>query len=173
MKKREPITLESILAQSAPEPGRYYDPGWYGLSLLIKETKTPGVLSKTWSVRIRINGKYTNRGLGSYPKVKLSEARRRALAYHQAVEAGRDPRTDKRPTFRQVTADTIQFRSPDWRDGSRSRQEWESSFEIHVFSHIGDMEIDTITYRHIYAVLEPIWRTQHPNQPVEGGHQDH
>ena len=48
----------------------------HGLSLLVKETKTPGVLSKTWSVRIRINRKYTNRGLGSYPKVKLAEARR-------------------------------------------------------------------------------------------------
>ena len=132
------------------------------MSLLVKETKTPGVLSKTWSVRIQINGKYTNRGLGSYTKVKLAEARRRALAYHQAVEEGRDPRTNKRPTFRQVTADTIEFRSPDWREGSRSRREWEKSFEIHVLPHIGDMEIDTITHHHIYAMLEPIWRTKYP-----------
>ena len=113
MKKKEQKSLESILAQSTPTPGRYYDgPGGNDLSLLVKETKTPGVLSKTWSVRIQINRKYTNRGLGSYTKVTLAEARRRALAYHQAVEAGRDPKTDKRPTFRQVTADTIKFRSP-------------------------------------------------------------
>ena len=118
---------------------------------MVKETKTPGVQSKTWNVRIQINRKYTNRGLGSYPKVKLAEARRRALAYHQAVEEGRDPKTDKRPTFRQVTADTIQFRSPDWRDGSLSRREWEKKLrQFMCFSHIGDMEIDTITYRHIY-----------------------
>ena len=163
MKKKEGKTLESILAQSAPGPGRYYDgPGGNGLSLLVKKTKTPGVLSKTWSVRIQINGKYTNRGLGSYTKVTLAEARRRALAYHQAVEERRDPKTDKRPTFRQVTADTIEFRSADWREGSLSRREWERSFDIHVFPHIGDMEIDTINYRHIYAVLEPIWRTQYP-----------
>ena len=163
MKKEERKSLGSILAQSTPTPGRYYDgPGGNNLSLLVKETKTPGVQSTTWSVRIQINGKYTNRGLGSHPKVKLAEARRRALAYHQAVEEGRDPKTNKRPTFRQVTADTIEFRSPDWREGSLSRREWEKSFEIRVFSHIGDMEIDTITHHHIYAVLEPIWRTKHP-----------
>ena len=163
MKEEEQKTLESILAQSAPEPGRYYDgPGGNGLCLLVKKTKTPGVLSKTWSVRIRINSKYTNRGLGSYPKVKLAEARDRALAYHQAVETGQDPKTDKRPTFRQVTADTIEFRSPTWRKGSRSRREWERSFEIHVFPHIGDMEIDTITHNHIYDVLERLWMTKYP-----------
>ena len=163
MKKGDGQELLAASVETTTELGRHYDgPGGHGLSLLVKETKTPGVLSKTWSVRIQINGKYTNRGLGSYPKVKLAEARRTALAYHQAVEAGRDPKTDKRPTFRQVTADTIEFRSPDWREGSRSRREWERSFDNHVFSHIGDMEIDTITHNHIYAVLELIWRTKHP-----------
>ena len=87
-----PKRIADTSIRTALPPGRYSDgPGGNGLSLLVKETKTPGLLSKTWSVRLRINGKYTNRGLGSYAKVTLAEARRKALAYQQAVQEDRDP----------------------------------------------------------------------------------
>ena len=161
MAKGKKLTATNV--KNLSELGRHYDgPGGNGLSLLVKETKTPDLRSKTWSVRIWINGKYTNLGLGSYPKVTLAEARRRALAYHQAVQEGRDPRTGKPPTFRQVAADCIEFRSPQWRDGSRSGQDWKNSFENHVFPHIGNMQIDTITQPHIYNVLEGLWMTHYP-----------
>ena len=144
-------------------PGRYSDgPGGNGLSLLVKETKTPGLLSKTWSVRIRINGKYTNRGLGSYPKVTLAEARRKALAYQQAVQENRDPAAAGPPIFRKVVADCIEYRSPTWREGSRSRQDWENSFENHVFPHIGNKPINNITHQDLFEVFASIWVSKHP-----------
>ena len=144
-------------------PGRYSDgPGGNGLSLLVKETKTPGLLSKTWSVRLRINGKYTNRGLGSYAKVTLAEARRKALAYQQAVQEDRDPAAAGPPIFRKVVADYIEYRSPIWREGSRSRQDWENSFENHVFPHIGNKPIDNITHQDLFEVFASIWVSKHP-----------
>ena len=113
MKKEERKTLQSILAESDPKPGRYYDgPGGNGLSLLIKKTKTPGVLSKTWSVQIQINGKYTNRELGSYSKVKLAKARRRALAYHPAAPTKERRRTAMRRTRIRVPSSPGKVESP-------------------------------------------------------------
>ena len=96
---KRPATLTAAFVRTVHQPGRYGDGrGSYGLSLLVKPTKTDGRLSKTWAQRIRIKGRYTNLGLGSYPAVTLAEARRRALRNRQAME-GRNPRARKVPRF--------------------------------------------------------------------------
>ena len=72
---KRPATLSATFVRTIRQPGRYGDGrGGHGLSLLVKPTKIKGRLSKTWAQRIRINGKYTCRGLGSYPAVTLAEA---------------------------------------------------------------------------------------------------
>ena len=84
--------LSARFVETVSRAGRYGDGrGGFGLSLLVKPTKN-GRVSKTWSQRIRINGQVTNLGLGSYPIVRLAEARRKALKNRQAVEEGRNPR---------------------------------------------------------------------------------
>ena len=81
-----------------PSPtGKPLSKGGHGLSLMVRPTKIEGRLSKTWVQRIRINGRETNLGLGSYPAVTLAEARRRALLNRQAVEEGRNPLARKPP----------------------------------------------------------------------------
>ena len=149
--------------------GRHTDgPGSNGLSLLVKETKTPGQLSKTWSQKIRINRKVTTRGLGSYPNVTLKEARRRAAANMQAIQEGRDPRSGRDLVFQKATGLSfreaatayIAFISPGWREGSRSRQAWTGSLVIHVIPYIGEKPINTISTVDIMGVLERIWYTQ-------------
>ena len=93
---KRPATLSATFVRTIRQPGRYGDGrGGHGLSLLVKPTKIKGRLSKTWAQRIRINGKYTNRGLGSYPAVTLAEARRRALQNKQSIEEGHHPQTRK------------------------------------------------------------------------------
>ena len=57
-------------------------------------------MSQALVQRIRINGRETNLGLGSYPAVTLAEARRRTLRNRRAVEEGRNPRARRVPTFR-------------------------------------------------------------------------
>ncbi len=159
-KKRKKLSARFCL--TTRNLGRHTDgPGGNGLSLLVKETKTPGQLSKTWSQKIRINRKVTTRGLGSYPNVTLKEARRRAAANMQAIQEDRDLQPRKNPTFRQAATAYIALISPGWRKGSRSPQAWTGSLANHVVPYIGEKPINTISHIDITAVLERIWYTQH------------
>ena len=143
--------------------GRFTDgPGGNGLSVLVKPTKTPGRMSITFAQRIRINNKYTNIGLGSYSKVTLAEVRQRALTNMQNLQEGRTLRSKGTPTFREAAEKCIEARSPRWRKGSRSRQDWERSFENYVYPHIGDMPINTITRTDILAFWDPLWQATPP-----------
>ena len=103
--------------------------GGHGLSLLVKPTNIGGRLSKTWSQRIRVSGKETNLGLGSFPAVTLAEARRRAVHNSQEIEEGRHPRARSIPTFQQAADTVIEIHSAKWRPNSKTRQGWVSSLE--------------------------------------------
>ena len=76
---KRPTRLSATFVKTVTVPGRYGDGrGGYGLSLLVKPTKTDK-LSKTWAQRIRIDGRSHNMGLGFYPVVSLALSRARAL----------------------------------------------------------------------------------------------
>ena len=158
---KRPKTLSASFAKTVRQPGRYGDGrGGHGLSLLVKTTNIQGRFSKTWSQRIRINGRETNLGLGSYPAVTLAEARRRALRNRQSVEEGHNPRSGRTPTFQQAAAKVIELHSGKWRPGSRSRNIWESSLKTHVFPHIGRKQVNEVTSKDIMKCLSPIWHSK-------------
>ena len=158
---RRPATLSATFVKTVRRPGRYGDGrGGHGLSLLVKPTRIEGRLSKTWSQRLRINGRETNLGLGSYPAVTLAEARRRALDNRQAIEEGRNPKANKTPTFEQATNKVIELHSAKWRPGSRSREIWKSSLRTYVYPTVGGKRIDLITSGDLMACLAPIWFTK-------------
>ena len=77
--------LTDAFLRGVMAPGRYGDGGRgsFGLSLLVKETKSGGLL-KNWHRRYSKDGKYTSLGLGVYPAVTLDQAR--ALAFFYAHE---------------------------------------------------------------------------------------
>ena len=156
--RERPKVLDEDFVREVKDPGRYGDGrGGYGLSLLVKPTKIEGQLSKTWSQRVRIDGRETNLGFGNYPAVTLTAARRRALQSYQAIKAGRDPRIDGAPTFSEATAKVLERRAKGLGPKCNSPAEWEASFRIHVYPFIGHKEIGTITRLDIMACLEPIW----------------
>lgn len=158
---RRPATLSATFVKTVRRPGRYGDGrGGHGLSLLVKPTRVEGRLSKTWSQRLRINGRETNLGLGSYPAVTLAEARRRALDNRQAIEEGRNPKANKTPTFEQAADKVIELHSAKWRPGSRSREIWKSSLRTYVYPTVGSKRIDLITSGDLMACLAPIWFTK-------------
>ena len=105
---KRPRTLSATFVRSISRPGRYGDGrGGFGLSLLVKPTAN-GRVSKTWSQRVRINGKPSNIGLGGYPLVTLAEARAAALKNARTVRAGKDPRRGGGvPTFAQAAEKVI------------------------------------------------------------------
>ena len=74
-----------------------------------------GGLAKSWSQRLRINGKPCNLGLGRYPIVTLAEARDKALENARAVAQGSEPRDRSRvPTFKQAAERVIRLYKPTW-----------------------------------------------------------
>ena len=89
---RRPKTLSASFVKAIKIPGRYGDGrGGHGLSLLVKPM-TNGRWSKSWSQRLRIDGRWTSAGLGAWPLVSLQEARELAVENKRAVRQGRDPR---------------------------------------------------------------------------------
>ncbi|MCY4595858.1 MAG: Arm DNA-binding domain-containing protein [Bryobacterales bacterium] len=76
--ERTPKQPSATFVKTVTRPGRYGDGrGSHGLSLLVKPMKLGGH-SRTWSQRLRINGKPISIGLGSFPVVTLAEARKAA-----------------------------------------------------------------------------------------------
>ena len=157
---KRPKVLNASFVRTVNRPGRYGDGrGGFGLSLLVKATTT-GRLSKTWSQRLRINGKPFNVGLGAYPVVTLAEARKAALANRRAVHRGRDPRGGGIPTFEEGADRVIQIHAATWRAGSKSEAQWRASLRDYAMPRLGSKRVDKITTADVMAVLLPIWNTK-------------
>lgn len=92
-------------------PGRYYDNGSVGLHIHVRKSG-----SKAWVQRIRIGGKYVDLGLGNYPAVSLSQARKTALENKAFASEGKDPRLTKAkqqaiPTFAEVAGTVVAMKA--------------------------------------------------------------
>ena len=118
--------------------------------------------SRAWQVRVRVNGKPTDRGLGSYPEVGLAEARKLAKAKRdEAAEAARVqpvvlPPRPAGPTFRDCAEDWIETHAATWKHASGG-QDARSRFERYVYPALGDRPVNEITILDIRDVLKPIW----------------
>ena len=152
-----PERLTEAFARAIQAPGRYGNGrGGLGVSLLVKPTTIEGLMSKTWSQRVRINGRETNVGLGSYPEVTLEEALQRAKRNCQAIKQGRDPRINATLTFRETYAKMLEGRV-EGLEPSDSPAEWAASFRRHVDPILGDLNTEEISGQHIMVCLAPIW----------------
>ena len=143
------LTALGIKALSAP--GLYADGA--GLYLRI----APGG-SKRWVLRLRIDGKRRELGLGGFPAVSLANARRKAEAMRETAADGRDPTRRKAPvpTFAEA-ARTVHAQSlPGWRNGKHTDQ-WIKTLELYAFPMLGRMRLDRIDRGDVIAVLLPIW----------------
>ena len=160
---KRPKRLSAAFVRTVNRPGHYGEGhGGFGLSLLVKERKGGG-LAKSWSQRLRINGKPSNLGLGRYPIVTLAEARTKALENARAVDQGRDPRDRSRiPTFEQAAEKVIRLYEPTWRAGGAdsSAQVWRSSLERYVYPKLGRKPVSEITTAGVLGVIVPIWHTK-------------
>src|SRR5207248_644517 len=60
--------------------------------------------AKSWAVRYRHNGRTRKFTLGSYPKLKLIDARELARSAFRSVAEGRDPMAERREARRRAQA---------------------------------------------------------------------
>jgi integrase len=152
--------------------GRYTDGD--GLMLFVKPTG-----GKSWVLRIQINGKRRDIGLGSVAEyngllppdddipllqkkfLTLSEARLKAATLRQLGKSGRDLATELRkdrgpvPSFAEATRIVHKAKSPEW--SAKTAASFLSTLEQHAFPHIGSVLISEVDEDMIAKVLLPIW----------------
>ena len=146
------MKLTALKVKSLREPGKYGDGN--GLWLVIGKTGT-----KAWTVRVTVDGRRREIGLGTFPDVSLAEARKKALAERQAASSGRDTIAEREraaiPTFEQHARDVHAAERHQWRSAQYALS-WLRSLELHVFPQIGAKRLDDITRSDMIAVLQPV-----------------
>ena len=147
------MALTAEKAKALSEPGMHND----GRGLYLRVA--PGG-SKGWILRIAIDGRRRDIGLGGYPSVPLAKARQFADAHRLAVAEGRDPLAEKRraatPTFAEAAVKVHEANLPRWKNGKHTAQ-WLSTLERYAFPAIGKMPLDRIERRDVLGILTPIW----------------
>ncbi|RVG27162.1 site-specific integrase [Sinorhizobium meliloti] len=140
------------------EPGRYADGN--GLYLVVDESG-----AKRWLLRVVVQGKRKDIGLGGLSLVSLAEARERALDYRKLARSGGDPLAAKRaaskivPTFK-VAAETVHAEHKSvWKNGKHNKQ-WIDTLKQYAFPTIGEVRVDRIDTPDILKILAPIWLTK-------------
>ena len=145
--------LTAAKAKSLSKPGRYGDGD--GLYLRI----APGG-SKQWVLRIVVQGKRRDVGLGPYPAISLAQARHKAASYRVAVMDGRDPLAEKRkaetPTFREAAEEVYKLNKPRWKNAKHTTS-WRQTLEKDAMPSIGDMRVGEIGREEVLRILTPIW----------------
>lgn len=149
--------LSAQLLNSKMETGRHYDDSGTGLHIYVRKSG-----SKSWSQKIRFNGKQLELGLGSYPMVSLAEARRVAAENKSLAVKGINPKIERQkiktvPSFREV----MELALPSILDelkNSKHRAQWRTTLEIYALPSIGNMPVNEITVNEVFALLKPIWK---------------
>ena len=136
------------------EPGKHYDA--HGLFLKVEPGGT-----RRWVQRIVIHGRRRDIGLGGFPLVTLAEARQQAFANRKLARAGGDPIALKRqqsvPTFEEAAESVITLHAGNWRDGGKTRAQWQASLRDYAMPRLGRLHVSAVTTADVMAVLLPIW----------------
>lgn len=144
------------------KPGRYFD-GRSGLHLLVRSNQ-----SKYWIYRFQHQGKRQDMGLGVFPRVSLSDARKLAAEARVQIDNGLNPiklKQEKRKKaepvmdFKTFATDFISAKQPEWKNEKHAKQ-WLSTMEKYVYPSIGKKQLNQIGTEDILAILKPIWTTK-------------
>lgn len=116
-----------------------------------------------YTVRFMLNGKPTERSLGSSDELSLRKAK--ALAGQTILDAQKDvterTRTRTAPTFKACLDECLADieRVKQWRN-PKSAHQWRQSIEQYAVPIIGSMKVEEITREDILRVLKPFWMTK-------------
>jgi len=138
------------------KPVDYFDTTEKGLILRLSKAGT-----KTFAYRYRFNGKNIRFRIGRFPKVSLSEARKRVRALREQVDDGIDPQAEKQQrkykpktiTFRELAALFSKQHLPTLK--KRTRDEYQRIIDIELLQthKWGGLDATKITGQHVREVL--------------------
>ncbi|CAO3416000.1 tyrosine-type recombinase/integrase [Azospirillum endophyticum] len=146
--------LTAVTVRNA-KPGRHADGN--GLYLEVDESG-----ARRWLLRIVIQGKRRDIGLGSASLVKLAEARDMAHDMRKIARAGGDPLADRRaarrvvPTFEEAAKACHGDHKAGWKNDKHAAQ-WLTTLKTYVFPLLGALRVNEIGTPEVRDVLLPIW----------------
>jgi integrase len=133
--------------------------------------------AKVWLVRLTVDGKRRDMGLGGYPLVSLKAARQEAEKARRLAAEGADPivRRGKDAaerkaalnaaseaearTFKAVALACIKAQSPGWKSG-RTAALWETSLTSHAFPTLGAMPVAAVDRAAVLRAVEAVWASR-------------
>lgn len=148
--------LTSYKTKSLPA-GKHAD--GHGL-WLVKRDKTVG----KWILRLVVQGKRREMGLGRWPDVSIAEARDHAAAARRKLREGVDPIVERqklrhgvtRLSFKDAVDGCFKARQAELKgDGKAGR--WLSPLQVHAVPKLGTLPVEQIDQHEIVRVLRPIW----------------
>lgn len=145
------------IRRAKPADKTYTKSDGNGLSLQIEPNGAKG-----WRFRYRFEGKAKLLSLGTYPKVSLSEARKKRDEAQDLLNSGINPSDSRKEkklaqqdrlanTFEAISREWYQRRYDLWAESYRT--EMIATFEKDVFPYIGHRPIDVITPMELMGVL--------------------
>ncbi|SMO96351.1 Integrase [Thalassovita litoralis] len=126
-------------------------------------------ISGKWVFRVTVHGKRREMGLGGFPDISLSEARKKADRARAIAQDGLDPIKEREKAKREavrnlhmlsdVAIDAFEARKAELKgDGKAGR--WFSPLELHVLPRLGKMPVSDIDQIDIRDTLSPIWHSK-------------
>ena len=153
--------LSAAFIKSAPM-GKHSD----GSGLWFHKRRDGG---SQWILRVVVNGRRREMGLGGYPAVGLKDARELAARWRQQAKLGNDPikmrdnerreaaKTDN--LLKNVAIAAFEARKAELKaDGKAGR--WFSPLELHVLPKLGRLPVEHIDQRDIADTLSKIWHSK-------------
>ena len=146
--------LSALKVRSLSQPGRYTDGN--GLYLVVDPSG-----ARRWVLRVVVQGRRRDIGLGGASLVTLAEAREKALAYRKIAREGGDPLADRRqqqaiPTFETAAETVHREHAAGWKNAKHAAQ-WLTTLKNYAFPVIGPQRVDQIGSGDVLKVLTPIW----------------
>ncbi|MBK6707321.1 MAG: DUF4102 domain-containing protein [Sphingomonadales bacterium] len=128
--------LAAIGIRNLKQPGRYSD----GNGLILDIGKSG---RGSWIVRVQVDGRRRDIGLGSLSSLSLAQAREAAAQIRREAKAGIDVVAARKreqniiPTFREAALKVHAEHKAAWKNGKHQAQ-WMRTLEVYVFPAIGD-----------------------------------
>lgn len=153
--------LSAVKVKNAP-PGKYSDGD--GLWLHVRADG-----GGQWVLRVTVNGRRREMGLGSASNVSLKAAREKAQHWRGVAAGGEDPirvrEAEKRlasrsdASLRKMAEEAFEARKAELKDGGKAGR-WFSPLEKHILPKLGKRSVEDIDARDIRDTLKPIWHTK-------------
>jgi integrase len=161
------LTTKQI--ENLTEPGTYED--GEGLRLVVKASG-----KKSWVFRFQMTGKRREMGLGSFPNVKLKDARSEAVTQRQLIQKKIDPLSEREATrlaqvkatlaeqakaitFKSIAVDYIAAHRSGWKNAKHAQQ-WENTLTTYAYPVLEHLNAKDVTTEHVLQVLTPIWQVK-------------